>query len=1047
MENLAQLEALCEGLYNSQDSAERAYAENSLRHFSQDPEFVPHLEYVLENAKNSYAIFFASSSLLKHVTENRLSLQLRLQIRNHVLYYLDSKSANLEHFVLSSLIQLVCRVTKFSWFDDVKFQELVSNAACLLNQDEATRRVLLKILNQLVIEMNQPTPGLSLLQHRKVSCEFKVQALLQTYRISITSLLRLKTDVNQKLQELALSLSLQCLSFDFTGSSADESSDKAVANEIPCSWKSVLEEPSTVQIYFDYYAITSPPLSKLALECLVRLVCTRRSIFTSNATRMQFVTLCMMGTKDILETRRGLNHHDNYHELCCLIGSFNVNYQVSELVDVECFSAWMNIVSELTLKSLQSWKWTSSSIYYLLRLWSGIVTSLPHLKDLPENLRLDEIVPKIFEGFISSRFESLQAGTSDDLSEYPLEKIELVLDQLDVFPYLCRYQYGRCSTYITNIMDPLLQEYMEGTKHQEYVSSSNIAVVEKKLAWMVHIVGAIMKTKNYFGGDSNEVIDAELSARVLQLINFMDTESYVPRFGELSRQRLELAVLSFFQSFRKTYIGDQNASKLYLRLSELLGLCDRLLVLDVIVQKIIKNLKFCSKNDEVLDQTLVLFLQLTNWYSTRTSLLKLDSIKYITANHCKENFLFLKDYSSRGRTTFYYTIGGLVFFEENIVKFKQMMDPFQQVFVNLESIPDSVFRDESVKCAFIGLMRDLRGITMATNSYKSYGVLFGWLYPAHMPILLRAMATWADSPEMTTSLLKFIAELVSNKFKRIKFDLVSVNGILLFREVSKLLVAYGSRILSLSCQKDVYSSKYEGIGLSLAIFTRVMAGNYVNFGVFELYGDKALDDALDIALKMILSIPAADILTYRKVSKAYFSFIDCLLSKRIKVAFNLDETTFKYIVRSLHSGLQLLDSDIISQCASAIDHMATFYFENILMGEPPTSPALLSCAQKISGCGDYFLDILKTLFEIVLFGNTTVEWNLSRPMLSLILLSKDMYKNLKAQIVALLPMDRQHNVLYYFDMLMDDVTRSLEKINRDQFTYNLRMFKLLASSI
>lgn len=44
-----------------------------------------------------------------------------------------------------------------------------------------------------------------------------------------------------------------------------------------------------------------------------------------------------------------------------------------------------------------------------------------------------------------------------------------------------------------------------------------------------------------------------------------------------------------------------------------------------------------------------------------------------------------------------------------------------------------------------------------------------------------------------------------------------------------------------------------------------LAGNYVNFGVFELYGDRALADALDIALKMTLSIPLADILAYRKV--------------------------------------------------------------------------------------------------------------------------------------------------------------------------------------
>ena len=44
-----------------------------------------------------------------------------------------------------------------------------------------------------------------------------------------------------------------------------------------------------------------------------------------------------------------------------------------------------------------------------------------------------------------------------------------------------------------------------------------------------------------------------------------------------------------------------------------------------------------------------------------------------------------------------------------------------------------------------------------------------------------------------------------------------------------------------------------------------LSGNYVNFGVFELYGDRALVDALDVTVKMILSIPLADILAFRKV--------------------------------------------------------------------------------------------------------------------------------------------------------------------------------------
>lgn len=93
------------------------------------------------------------------------------------------------------------------------------------------------------------------------------------------------------------------------------------------------------------------------------------------------------------------------------------------------------------------------------------------------------------------------------------------------------------------------------------------------------------------------------------------------RYGELSKQRLDRAILVFFQNFRKSYVGDQamHSSKvqkdssfsfqkvscfsyiirdfycllqqLYARLSELLGLHDHLLLLNVIVSKIATNLK------------------------------------------------------------------------------------------------------------------------------------------------------------------------------------------------------------------------------------------------------------------------------------------------------------------------------------------------------------------------------------------------------------------------------------------------------------------------
>ncbi|KAH9686609.1 Importin N-terminal domain-containing protein [Citrus sinensis] len=965
MESLAQLEALCERLYNSQDSVERAHAENTLKCFSVNTDYISQCQFILDNALTPYALMLASSSLLKQVTEHSLALQLRLDISNscsqstcvfaiyafhvcvslityvlvlmfcsvgnYLINYLAKRGPELQSFVTASLIQLLCRLTKFGWFDDDRFRDLVKESTNFLSQATSDHYAIgLKILNQLVSEMNQR-----------------------------------QSAVASRLQELALSLCLKCLSFDFVGTSIDESSEEFGTVQIPSAWRPVLEDPSTLQIFFDYYAITEAPLSKEALECLVRLASVRRSLFTNDAARSKFLAHLMTGTKEILQTGQGLADHDNYHEYCRLLGRFRVNYQLSELVNVEGYSDWIQLVAEFTLKSLQSWQWASSSVYYLLGLWSRLVTSVPYLKGDAPSL-LDEFVPKITEGFITSRFNSVQAGFPDDLSDNPLDNVELLQDQLDCFPYLCRFQYENSGLYIINTMEPILQSYTERARMQTG-DKSEISVIEAKLAWIVHIIAAIVKIKQCTGCslESQEVLDAELSARVLQLINVTDSGLHSQRYCELSKQRLDRAILTFFQHFRKSYVGDQamHSSKLYARLSELLGLHDHLLLLNVIVGKIATNLKCYTESQEVIDHTLSLFLELAS---------------------------------------------------------------------GLESTPDSMFRTDAVKCALIGLMRDLRGIAMATNSRRTYGLLFDWLYPAHMPLLLKGISHWTDTPEVTTPLLKFMAEFVLNKAQRLTFDSSSPNGILLFREVSKLIVAYGSRVLSLPNAADIYAYKYKGMWICFTILARALAGNYVNFGVFELYGDRALSDALDIALKMTLSIPLADILAFRKLTKAYFAFLEVLFSSHITFILNLNTNTFMHIVGSLESGLKGLDTNISSQCAAAVDNLAAFYFNNITMGEAPTSPAAINLARHIVECPTLFPEILKTLFEIVLFEDCGNQWSLSRPMLSLILISEQVFSDLKAQILTSQPVDQHQRLSVCFDKLMADVARSLDSKNRDK---------------
>ena len=52
--------------------------------------------------------------------------------------------------------------------------------------------------------------------------------------------------------------------------------------------------------------------------------------------------------------------------------------------------------------------------------------------------------------------------------------------------------------------------------------------------------------------------------------------------------------------------------------------------------------------------------------------------------------------------------------------------------------------------------------------------------------------------------------------------------------------------------------RYKGIMLYFNIMSVSLSGKYVNFGVFKLYGDKALDRVLEIFCQLMLAIPVDD---------------------------------------------------------------------------------------------------------------------------------------------------------------------------------------------
>lgn len=71
-----------------------------------------------------------------------------------------------------------------------------------------------------------------------------------------------------------LKLSCACLSFDFIGTSTDESADDLVTVQIPTSWRSIFLDNLTLQLYFDlFHNLSSELAAMVRFICLCVCVC------------------------------------------------------------------------------------------------------------------------------------------------------------------------------------------------------------------------------------------------------------------------------------------------------------------------------------------------------------------------------------------------------------------------------------------------------------------------------------------------------------------------------------------------------------------------------------------------------------------------------------------------------------------------------------------------------------------------------------------------------------------------------------------------------
>jgi exportin-7 len=238
-----------------------------------------------------------------------------------------------------------------------------------------------------------------------------------------------------------------------------------------------------------------------------------------------------------------------------------------------------------------------------------MVASVPYIK-AQEPHYLDIYTPEITSVFITSRLELVNAVVRDNVDD-PFDDLGTVYQQLEQISIIGRCEYEKTCKILVQLFDETAQQYQtltKGAPSGKSSSNSELVIKEGQLTWLVYIIGAVIGGRMaYSVGNSEEhdMYDGELVVRVFQLMTYINNRLEQTNGTECC-EKLDLAVLNFFEQFRKIFVGDQvqKSSKVYKRMSELLGIQDETMWLNVVTGKMYI---FITKNLLIIRDSYFLF--------------------------------------------------------------------------------------------------------------------------------------------------------------------------------------------------------------------------------------------------------------------------------------------------------------------------------------------------------------------------------------------------------------------------------------------------------
>lgn len=1055
-------DSLCTTAFSSGDNQERSNAQEAIDKFGTQ-EYWQHNLALLQHSQNVYTLHFASKNLTRIFTHyhNSFSAQSRLEMCNTLLHVI-ARVADVfwaTGQVRESIAEAFCRVQKLSWFElknQGPVEGMLQQILPFLKHSMTHMIWGICLLQQLVYEMSNSVKGVSLAKQRKIATAFREECLLEIFKMGIGSLECVinspPMEPERQQQPLLLSLCIkmleQCLSFDFIGTTFDDSLDGLNLVYIPSSWEEYFSRSLPIEKIFIAYEKYPPPHSTQCLLVLELFAATRNSLFTSTESRVIFLNSLINGVGKILVEKKDFDDEENRHAMARVLLRLKTSFQLKYLQEAPNYPALMQQAAQFSLETIKT-SVTFNTVFYILSFWNKMVNA--HLLGSDTPTYVDEFAPTIANTFIETQLALVEnTDVRDELLES--EQLDSILEELQG---VVQCNYVQMLVSMTNGLAALAHQ-LQSLLAQGNVNPEAVVQTESRLAWMVYFASSILRVPSRRIGrdDISEEDVLKLEAQLIcVLFDYMGVhDSMLEQRGPSSKatQHLELAYIVFLQKFCKGYISDDafaTTKGLYEMLAVKFGMKTPMLVVDRVIKKVVLLLEKWPTHPTIVEKNLGqagLFWSLANGWSASRLMSKSVVVQSLLKMHPSIN----PGEESQTHVAFYKTLGKLMFSTYNdAATFYQFVAPWQDRMAQFRTLLVCQ-QPKPVHQKFSQLCDDMRGLVASMQSKAGgYQMFFDWFYTEmgyfdwfltllSAPAILELEDVWG--------IVRFVTELSYNRQQRIQFEVTSAEGIKLFRSTAQLLLLFGTYIGSTQWTK--IDNKYKSVCFYVKCLQRTLSGGYTNFGIFELYNDPILSNLLSQCFSLLFSLDMRELEMYPKISSQIYTALEVVTS-HTEFVISLETTLFGQALRLLAKALYSNIPAIIAQACNSLDKLMSLHLSNLQKSQ----------RQKIGAHTQRFLDAGKThvethrqlltsiiiqLFNLIITGEN-VQWTVSRPLLSLILLLPHEFEGVASLIMSSQSADPEKTLKMteQFKFLTEGIQMNITSNNREKFLSRVTRFQ------